>query len=275
MITASAPPWEPDSGNVKIHTKLARAVRRDAPADARRKAAEDTLQQLPPADIEIYTDGSATAGTENGGAGVVIWEGSGEAEKIKTPAGKFTSSYQTELHALNTALEHLERNLSRYTTPKIIRLCSDSQSALLRLAEGHANQTERLPNEVWTRLKRIARKHRVDLQWVPGHAGIPGNEIADEVAKQAAELNQGSVPINLNAAKAQLKRHLGREWAESNRGTRYYSIVGSKKVPLGDKIGLNREEGVAVSRLRTNNSLALRAYRTKIQLEDDDTCTGV
>ena len=50
MITASAPPWEPDSGNVKIHTKLARAVRRDAPADARRKAAEDTLQQLPPAD---------------------------------------------------------------------------------------------------------------------------------------------------------------------------------------------------------------------------------
>ena len=28
-----------------------------------------------------------------------------------------------------------------------------------------------------------------------------------------------------------------------------------------------------MARLRTNNSLALRAYRTKIKLEDDDTCT--
>ena len=50
--------------------------------------------------------------------------------------------------------------------------------------------------------------------------------------------------------------------------------MGPKKVPLGDKVGLNRAEGVAVARLRTNNSLALRAYRAKIQLEADSTCTG-
>ena len=194
LITASAPPWEPDPENVRVHTRLARAVRRDAPAEARRKAAEDTLRQLPPADIEVYTDGSAAAGTENGGAGVVIWEGPREAKKIQTPAGKYTSSYQAELYALNTALNHLESSDPGYVGSKTIRVCTDSQSALMRLAEGHANQTEPLPDEIWTRLKRIGRRHRVDLQWIPGHAGIPGNEIADEVAKQAAALNHTHQP---------------------------------------------------------------------------------
>ena len=114
----------------------------------------------------------------------------------------------------------------------------------------------------------------MDLQWIPGHACIPGNEIADEVARQAAAFSQECVPINLDAAKARIKLHLRCEWAESLRGTKCYSIVGPKKVPLGDKVGLNRAEGVAVARLRTNNSLALRAYRAKIQLEADSTCTG-
>ena len=94
------------------------------------------------------------------------------------------------------------------------------------LAEGHASQTERLLDESWTRLKRIGRRHRVDLQWIPGHAGILCNEIADQVAKEAAALNQGSVPINPDAAKARFKLHLGREWAESSSGTKYYGTVG-------------------------------------------------
>ena len=117
-----------------VHSKLARAVRRDAPAEARREAAEDTLGQLPPADIEGYTDGSTAAWIENGGSRVVMWEGPRAAKKTHAPAGKYTSSYQAELHALNTALEHLESSDPGYATSKIICACTDSQSALMSLA---------------------------------------------------------------------------------------------------------------------------------------------
>ena len=279
LIVTSTPPWEPAPDTISIRTHLVRAVPRDGPPDERRAAAEETLRQLPDPDIEIFTDGSATAGTENGGAGVVVWEGPAEVKRIRVPAGRHTSSYTTELHAINEALKYLQQREPVFATPKTVRLCTDSQSALMRLKEGPAEQADKLPDEIWQRLNRLGRKHSIHLQSVPGHAGIPGSEIADEVARQAAQLEQKEVPVNLAAAKARLKLHLGREWVESNKDidakhARYYGIVGPGRIPLGDKIGLTRAEGVAVARLRTGCSTVLRAHRQKIGMEEDGACTA-
>ena len=109
-----------------------------------------------------------------------------------------------------------------------------------------------------------------------GHAGVEGNEVADGVAKEAAGLSQDRVPINLGAAKARLKLHLGREWVESNRHLRdsnHFDIVGPGRIHLADKLGLTRAEGVALARLRTEESTLTRAYLHKIGREEDPTCT--
>ena len=130
-----------------------------------------------------------------------------------------------------------------------------------------------MPDEIWTRLGRLDRGHRVVLQWIPGHAGIPGNDLADSVAGEAATLPQIQVPINLNAAKARLKLHLGREWAASNKDARHYNnmynIVGPGKIPMADKICLTRAEGVVLARLQTRHSTMVRSRRHKLGLEDD------
>ena len=66
------------------------------------------MSQLPPADMTVLTDGSAKAGTEIGGAGAIIWSGGPEEMRNQTAAGRFTSSYVAELHALNGAAKDLE-----------------------------------------------------------------------------------------------------------------------------------------------------------------------
>ena len=188
-----------------------------------------------------------------------------------------------ELHALHEALGVIQLIAEEAPTPRNILVCTDSQSALSRLKEGPASQTERLPDQIWTHLREIGQRHRVDLQWVPGHAGVAGNEEADKIAGEAAAMDQDSVPITLAAAKCQLKRHLGKEWVESTRqlnipstGPRlsldYNDTVGPGRVRPPDKLGLSRREGVALARIRTGHSPALKAYREWIQLEADPHC---
>ena len=137
------------------------------------------------------------------------------------------------------------------------------------LSDGQAQQTEGLPDEVWTRLARIGRHHRVDLQWVPGHAGIPGNE--------AASKWPGWWPLyrrtNYGAARARLKQHLGRERTASNRHTRHFEVVGVARIKMGDRIGLGRRESVELARVRTGHSIMLRAYRHRNGLDDGPNCT--
>ena len=66
--------------------------------------------------------------------------------------------------------------------PQVVFL-SDSLSALEALA---GNKLPRLMEK----LQKVVKTRRVVLQWVPAHCGIPGNETADELAKQGAREEQ-------------------------------------------------------------------------------------
>ena len=57
-------------------------ISKSADTNAKKQAADSTLADLKPADIEIWSDGSAIGGITNGGAGVLIKIGGAEVASI-------------------------------------------------------------------------------------------------------------------------------------------------------------------------------------------------
>ena len=64
-------------------------------------------------------------------------------------------------------------------------ICSDSQVALKAL---QAIRTSPLVQQCQKVLNDISTQHAVGLYWTPGHAGVQGNEIADELARDGSVL---------------------------------------------------------------------------------------
>ena len=60
---------------------------------------------------------------------------------------------------------------------------SDALSVLQAL------ENDKLPH-LTRALQQVRRTRRVVLQWIPAHCGIPGNERADELAKEGAQEDQ-------------------------------------------------------------------------------------
>ena len=69
-----------------------------------------------------------------------------------------------------------------------IQMLTDSQSAIRALEAGPWRQQSRLAQQVWQELRRTSNRYQahVTIVYVPGHADIEGNEVADVEAKDAA-----------------------------------------------------------------------------------------
>ena len=68
---------------------------------------------------------------------------------------------------------------------KIIYIFTDNEAVILALEAYHT--TSELVWECKQLLLRLGSTNNVTLAWVPGHSGVEGNELADELAKKRGE----------------------------------------------------------------------------------------
>jgi ribonuclease HI len=138
--------------------------------------------------VEIYTDGACRGNPGPGGwAALLSVDG---REKEIAGAEALTTNNRMELTAVIRALESLRR-------PVAARVFTDSQYVRRGISEWVTGwkargwlTADRKPvknQDLWQRLDALAAAHRIEWHWVPGHAGVPGNERVDRLANQAIE----------------------------------------------------------------------------------------
>jgi ribonuclease HI len=138
--------------------------------------------------VEIWTDGACKGNPGPGGWGALLRFG--EREKELFGGERLTTNNRMELTAVIEALASLKRRCA-------VVLHTDSQYVQLGITEWLPNWVRRgwktadnkpVKNaDLWQRLAEVAGAHDVHWRWVRGHAGVDGNERADELANRGVE----------------------------------------------------------------------------------------
>ena len=138
--------------------------------------------------VEIWTDGACKGNPGIGGWGAYLIYG----KHVKELFGgeKETTNNRMELTAVIEALRLLNR-------PCKIVLHVDSsyvKDGITKWIDGWKAKNWRTANKqpvknvyLWQALEEQIARHEIEWRWVKGHAGIEGNEKADQLANKGCE----------------------------------------------------------------------------------------
>ncbi len=139
-------------------------------------------------EVVIYTDGACSGNPGSGGWGVLMQFG--EHEKELKGGETSTTNNRMELLAAIEALEALKR-------PCMVNLHTDSTYLrdgitkwIVKWKRNGWKTAAKKPVknvDLWLRLEEAIARHEINWHWVKGHAGDPGNEAADALARQGLD----------------------------------------------------------------------------------------
>jgi ribonuclease HI len=138
-------------------------------------------------EVVIHTDGACSGNPGPGGWGAILSHG----DVIKELHGgePATTNNRMELMAAIAGLEALTRPAevtiwtdSTYVKNGITTWVKNWQRNNWKTADKKPVKNE----DLWRRLVELDNQYKPTWKWVKGHAGDPGNERADELARQGA-----------------------------------------------------------------------------------------
>ncbi|UYV85090.1 hypothetical protein LAZ67_X004539 [Cordylochernes scorpioides] len=172
-------------------------------------------------DITIYTDGSQLE-TGLSGSGIAIYK-----DKILE---KISLSHP----------RHLSQN----------NIYSDSRAAIYTLQSCFYSQ-EPLLKSIATSVNQLPANSSVTVQWFPAHVGIPGNELADSLAKAGAlglpEARESTTQLDERELLRIIKTQCLQEW-KSDAAHDWYGAGGTSTGSV-----LPREQQSLISRLKSGH----------------------
>lgn len=143
---------------------------------------------MPKPILTIYTDGACKGNPGIGGWGALLRYG--DHEKAICGGEHDTTNNRMELMAAIQALKLLKRRCQ-------VELWTDSNYVKNGITQWihnwkknnwkTANKKPVINQDLWQQLDNLCQQHDIAWHWVKGHAGHPGNEMADQLANQGIE----------------------------------------------------------------------------------------
>lgn len=140
--------------------------------------------------LTIYTDGACSGNPGPGGWGVLLQYGS--KEKTLKGGDPNTTNNRMEMMAAIKAIEAVNETY----TGEII-LWTDSTYVMKGITEWvhgwkkknwiKSDKKPVINTDLWKVLDKLNSQKNIQWNWVKGHAGVEGNERADELARQGLE----------------------------------------------------------------------------------------
>jgi len=245
MIESNIPTWLTRSPNIRRNLTI--FPKATTTAASYRQAFLDILFNNYYDHQHIYTDGSKTR------SGVGAAAVSGNVVKRATLPAQ-SSIATAELYAINMATEIIKESQSL----KFV-IFTDSLANLEKIKDKYSENTLQR-KLIHTFNDFLSRGVEVELCWIPGHAGIQGNERADSEAKTAA----GGIPVLIPAPYTDhfkvVEESIKEKWQDrwNRSGAKLFEIHRQVK-PWNEKI-LKRKDQVKINRLRIGHTDLTHSY---------------
>ncbi|GFW74709.1 RNase H domain-containing protein [Trichonephila clavipes] len=144
--------------------------------------------------MRLVTNTPLMWGMVHGRAGSGIFSNtSGNDVKISIRNPDHFSGFRSELIAISGALDHA---LNSYKDS--IWILTDSRSSIQYL-KNWPKIMDSTGLDILSKLVRLGQRKQICLQWIPSHVGVPGNEVADELAGKGCDLSNPSSTVLTHA----------------------------------------------------------------------------
>ena len=169
----------------------------------------------PPSPLLIskyWTDGSVPSLFGPGGAGVyVTCSKCHTSNSLSFSTGPITSSFTAETFGLKQRLDWCTSHLMICKFQSVL-FQTDSRLALSILSSAPSYLLPESLWNVWSLASSLSNDTTLKFQWIPGHAGLPGNEKADLLAKAGASLSTDAIPCPLPPVVAKVRYFQYHNW---------------------------------------------------------------
>jgi ribonuclease HI len=198
-------------------------------------------------------------------------------EGVEQTHGKFRlgvmcSVFQSELIAIKKSIEYVKEILQNSESIIRVLILTDSQSAIAAIKQ--FNSTHPIVFDIRNLIKSCD-KVVFHLKWIRGHTGVEGNERADELAKEAADLNTcesiyDSFPLSF--AKKYFKSISITDWEKSWRLTTKAYQTKQFFPTINERLSLKTLKPNFLITQYLSGHGNFRSYLKRFHLSDNDVC---